>query len=469
MKFGSANKLMRSMPSVHEISASRETAPARRTYLLMMVRYICVLLLCCGAAAAQQAYPLEAIEIVGAENYSEASIIEASGLEVGASVTPADFERAIARINATGLFDKLEFRYVPEGGGYRVIFTVQELEQLYSIEFRGFDDTREDLMALLQQEVPVFAERVPGTGPIIDQIGNLLQKRWHSQGHDSQVAGRLEEESEGQLVMLFRPEERLQTISYVAFDGSEVISGFDLQGFFNRIARGEPYSDARLKELLHYNVRPLYEEKGYMGVEFCPCTVADDPNNLGLRVNVPVVEGDIYRYADVPVPEIDGVDADKIRRMYSPITGKTANVKAARESQAAIEEALRANGFLKAQTQLDISTDHEAKTVSLAMLIERGYRYSFDRLFIEGLDILSEPVIRKRWGMAPGDPYVPTYAAYFLEQLRVGEAFEGLADTQWKTDIDENTKRVNVTLRFIGQEKKRLYPASNSDPITDPF
>lgn len=457
------------MPSFHQISAVRETTLPRQTYLLVMVRYICVLLLCCGIAAAQQAYPLQAIEIVGADNYSEASIIEASGLKVGAAVTPADFERAIARINATGLFDKLEFRYVPEGGGYRVIFTVQELEQLYTLEFQGFDDSSEELLALLKQEVPILAERVPGTGPIIDQIGTLLQERWRSQGHDSQIAGRLEEASEGQLVMLFRPEERLQTISYIAFDGSDVISGFDLQSFFNRIARGEPYSDARLKELLRYNVRPLYEEKGYMGVEFCPCVAADDPNNLGLHVTVPVVEGGTYRYADVPVPEIDGVDAEKIRRMYSPIAGKTVNLKAARESQAAIEEALRANGFLKAQTQLDVSTDHEAKTVSLAMLIERGYRYSFDRLHIEGLDILSEPVIRKRWGMASGDPYVPTYAAYFLEQLRVGEAFEGLADTQWKTDIDENTKRVNVTLRFIGKEKKRLYPAANSDPINDPF
>ena len=460
---------MNFMPSSCEISTARETRLTCRTYLSVVPRLLCIALMACGIATGQEAYTLEAIEIVGAENYSEDSIIAASGLQVGTPVTPADFERAIARINATGVFDTLEFQYVPQGRGYKVIFTLHELEQLYSLEFQGFDDTPEDLWALLKQEIPVFAQRVPATGPMIDRIGDTLQARWRSQGHESEIAGRLEEVRQGELVMLFRPEERLQTISYVGFENSKVISGFDLQGFFNRIARGEPYSDARLKELLHYNVRPLYEEQGHMGVEFCPCRVEDDPDNLGLRVTVQVDEGEPYYYDDVPLPDIDGFDSDKIRRMYAPVMGDVVNLKQARDSQAAIEEALRANGFIRARTQLDVATDHDAKTVGLELLIERGYLYTFDRLHIEGLNILSEPVIRKRWGMASGDPYVPTYPGFFLDRLQQEGAFEGLHDTQWKEDVDETTKRVNVTLRFIGETKKRLYPASNSDPISDPF
>src|SRR5690606_38048685 len=155
--------------------------------------------------------------------------------------------------------------------GYKVTFTVHELEQLYAVEFQGFEDSPDELRAILQEKIPLFAAKLPSTGPLIDRIGDVLQTRWQGQGHDSRVIGQLEAHASGELVMLFRPQERLRTIPQVKFEGSEVISAFDLQGSFNRVARGEEYSDTRLKELLRFNVRPLYEEKGHMGVEFCPC------------------------------------------------------------------------------------------------------------------------------------------------------------------------------------------------------
>ncbi|MDA0204974.1 MAG: hypothetical protein O3A53_02465 [Acidobacteria bacterium] len=457
------------MPNPGEIPGGCETDRPSGAYLFMMVRFLCLALAVCSIAAGQDKYPLRAIEIVGAENYSTQSIIAASGLKVGDPVGEAEFKRALERINAAGVFDRLEFRYDPLGDGYRVTFTVQELEQLYAVEFRGFDDSPDELKALLDEQVPLFAARVPSTGPMIEGIGNTLQARWQSQGHDSKVVGQLEAQTSGELVMLFRPQERLQTISLVLFENSEVISAFDLQGFFNRIARGEEYSEARLQELLRYNVRPLFEEKGRMGVKFCPCSAEDDPDNLGLRVTVQVDEGPEYRFDAVPPPEIAGIEPEKVASMYSPKAGAAVNMKQARESQAAIEEVLHANGFIRASTQLDVSVDDEANTVDLEFLVEQGYRYTFDRLVIEGLDILAEPIIRKRWGMASGAAYSPRYPAFFLARLQQENAFDGLQDTRFKEDVNEATKRVSVTLQFIGQTKKRLYPDAASDPVKDPF
>jgi outer membrane protein assembly factor BamA len=457
------------MPDPGEILTSSETRLTRGAYSYQMVRILGLALALCGIVAAQDKFPLRAIEIVGAENYSEQSIIAASGLKIGDLVGEADFKQALERISAAGVFDGLEWRYDPQGDGYKVTFTVHELEQLYPVEFQGFDDSPDELKAFLAEKIPLFAPRLPSTGPLIDRIGDALQTRWQSQGHESRVIGQLEAQATGGLVMLFRPQERLRTISLVTFENTEVISAFDLQSFFNRIARGEEYSETRLGELLRYNVRPLYEEKGRMGVKFCPCTTDDDPDNLGLRVRVQVDEGPEYVYGAVPPPEIAAMDPEKIESMYSPKAGATVNMKQARESQAAIEEMLRANGFIRARTQLDVKVNDEAKTVDLAFLADPGYRYAFDRLVIEGLDILAEPIIRKRWGMASGAPYSPKYPGFFLSRLQEENAFENLQDTRFKEDVDETTKRVTVTLQFIGQTKKRLYPAAASDPVQDPF
>ncbi len=457
------------MPNSGGILTAGETGRPAGAYLYMMVRFLCLALAVCGIAVAQDKFPLRAIEIVGAENYSTQSIIRASGLKIGDPVGEADFKRALERIHAAGVFDGLEFRYDPQGDGYKVTFTVHELEQLYAVAFQGFDDSPDELRALLDEKVPLFAARVPSTGPMIERIGDTLQTRWQGQGHESKVVGQLEADAAGGLMMLFRPQERLQTISYVAFENSEVISAFDLQGFFNRIARGEAYSETRLRELLRYNVRPLYEEKGRMGVKFCPCSAVDDPDNLGLKVTVHVEEGPEYQYGSVPPPEIPGLEPEKVESMYSPKTGAAVNMKLARESQAAIEETLRANGFIRAKTQLDVAVHDEAQTVDLDFVVDPGYRYTFDRLVIEGLDILAEPIIRKRWGMTSGANYSPSYPAFFLARLQEENAFDDLQDTRFKEDIDENTKRVSVTLQFIGQTKKRLYPSAASDKVKDPF
>lgn len=457
------------MPNPGELLTKCETGRPRGAYLSMMARFLCLALALCGIAAAQDKFPLRAIEIVGEQNYSEQGIIAASGLKIGDAVNEADFKAALQRISAVGVFDKLEFRYDPQGDGFKVTFTVHELEQLYAVEFQGFDDSPEELRALLEEKVPLFAARIPSTGALIDRIGGTLQERWKGQGHESRVIGQLEAHASGDLVMLFRPQERLQTISLVTFEGSEVISAFDLQGFFNRIARGEEYSETRLRELLRYNVRPLYEEQGRMGVKFCPCAAAPDPDNLGLRVTVQVDEGPEYRFGAVPPPEIPGMEPEKVEGMYAPKSGAVVNMKQARESQAAIEETMRANGFIRAATQLDVAVNDEAKTVDLDFVVDPGYRYAFDRLAIEGLDILAEPIIRKRWGMMSGAPYSPKYPAFFLARLQEENAFEDLQDVRFKEDVDEQTKRVSVTLQFIGQTKKRLYPSAASDQVKDPF
>src|SRR5690606_22366125 len=132
---------MQCMPNTGEILTRTETARPRGTYFYQMVRFLCLALALCGIAAAQDKFPLRAIEIVGEENYSEQSIIAASGLKIGDLVGEADFKQALERISAAGVFDGLEWRYDPQGDGYKVTFTVHELEQLYAVEFQGFDDS----------------------------------------------------------------------------------------------------------------------------------------------------------------------------------------------------------------------------------------------------------------------------------------------------------------------------------------
>jgi hypothetical protein len=83
-------------------------------------------------------------------------------------------------------------------------------------------------------------------------------------------------------------------------------------------------------------------------------------------------------------------------------------------------------------------------------VVDLGPQFLFGKLEINGLDILSEPEIRKAWGLLPGKPYQPDYPDGFLVGLRNEGVFENLGKTRAEPHIDEATHIVDVTLFFSG-------------------
>ncbi len=415
----------------------------------------------------QRKYPLRAVAIVGAENFDQASIEALAGLELGAPAGKEDFDRALSNLDNAGVFETIQYRYEPQGDGYKVTFTVQEVQQLYLVRLEGFETPAEKLLALLRERVPLFSARVPSTGTMALRIGNTLQQHWTEAGNESKIIGRLAPIEGGELAMLFQPETELQTIAFVTFEGSQAIHPLELQRIFNPTAMGEAYSKARLMELLHFNVRPLFEGKGRMNVKFEEASVEPDPGSAGLLVKVGVDDGPLYTYGEVRKPEAFGLPEDVVEKIFRFDPGDPVDMKLARDAQAELDERYRRNGFLRADTKLESNVDHEAKTVDLVWSVTPGPQYTLRKLVIEGLDILSEPAVRKRWGMQLGDPFDAAYPGYFLDRIRAEQMFDNLENTKWRREIDETTKTVEVTLLFEG--KKREKSGIPNTPIEDPF
>ena len=193
-----------------------------------------------AAEVAQAGFPLRGIQIVGNQYYSSEQIIKQAGLKIGDSVTPADFQRGLERLNDAGVFHSVEFRYAPADGGYRLTYTVQEVEELYQFRADGFDLPAEEINQMLTEKVPLFGEKVPPTGTMVDRIGNALQAFWKSQGHDSDVRGRLVPLGDNGFEMLFQPESAINTIAYVKFDNAGVLSPLDLQRIVQPGGDGRP-------------------------------------------------------------------------------------------------------------------------------------------------------------------------------------------------------------------------------------
>jgi outer membrane protein insertion porin family len=411
-----------------------------------------------AAETSQTRFPLRGIEIAGNDFYSSEAIIKLSGLKLGDMVTPADFQRGLERISDAGVFDSVEFRFGPHEAGYKVTFTVQELGDLYRFRADGFDVPAEDIEKLLTEKVPLFAEKVPPTGTMVERIGNALQEFWKAKGNDSEVLGRLVPTGEDEFEMLFQPEGSIQTIAFVKFENSGVLSPLDLQRSFNQVAMGVPYSETRLKELLHYNVRPLYEEKGRMEVEFCPCPTEPDPDTKGVLVTVHVEQGEEYTFGAFEFPQDVPLQADQMASMLKVKEGEPANMGKVRAGLVAIEDTFKRNGYMKALARHEQKLNTGQKTVDVEVLVQPGPQYTMGSLTVSGLDVITEPDVRKRWGLKTGEPFDAGYPTYFLDRVR--DMFDNLTKTDSKTKVNEEKKTIDVELIFVGsaEEKKPEAP-----------
>ena len=343
-------------------------------------------------------FPLRAIVIEGNEHFPTDAIVEVTGLKLGQRVADADFRRAIGKLRDTGAFEVYEYRFTPHEGGYRITFKLQEASPLYPLRMEGFGATDEELRALLEEKVPLIGKMVPAAGTMIDRIGAVLQHFWRKAGNRSKVVGSLAPFGEGEFEMLFSPRSAIKTIAFATFENTGELSPLDLQRVFNQIAMGVLYSESRLKEMLHYNIRPLYEEKGRLDVTFCPCRADPDPDSEGLLVSIEVRQGEVYTFNSVELEETSAVHHELLDSLIQINQGEKADLARVRKAIADIERLLKANGFMNAVGSFDRELDTEAKTVDVIIEVERGDRYTFNKLTIQGLDIIGEAAVRKKMG-----------------------------------------------------------------------
>jgi outer membrane protein assembly factor BamA len=86
---------------------------------------------------APTAYTIEALAVEGNHAHTAEQILAATGLRVGQKAGKSEFEAARDKLEATGVFDKVSYRFAPsqDGEGYDVWFEVAEVAQLYPIRF----------------------------------------------------------------------------------------------------------------------------------------------------------------------------------------------------------------------------------------------------------------------------------------------------------------------------------------------
>ncbi len=397
------------------------------------------------SVTAPRAWPLESIAIEGNKAFTREQVIAAAGLRLGQPVAEKDLDAARDRLLATGCFESVAFRFeaARDGKGYAASFDVREAE-VFPVRFEDLGIPDERAHEAMKQAGPLYGPRSPGTEPVLKRYAAAL-----GAAAGKPVVGKVITDDSGALVVLFRPAEAPPAISRVTFTNNQVVPLSALENAINPVAIGRPYREARFRELLDANVRPLYDARGRVRASFPEIRTEKDKTAEGLAVSVKVDEGASYSLAGVNV-EGAGLPVQELLKAADLKTGDVFNIDQVHAGAARVEKRLRRDGYMRVGSSIERRIDDAKKTVSITIRVVPGPRFMFGRLNIEGLDIISEPAVRKMWSLKPGEPFNADYPDYFLNQIREEGIFDNLGDTKALSKADDADRTVDVTLIFKG-------------------
>ncbi|MBV9611308.1 MAG: hypothetical protein JO091_02500, partial [Acidobacteriaceae bacterium] len=391
----------------------------------------------------------------------------------------AIIEQARKRLQDTELFTNVadEYRYTAGNPpAYDLTFQIVENEQLFPMRFDRLGVSPEAVRQYLRDHVALYADRIPGTEGALHRYTAAVQEFVHQTNPSLNVKATISNDDPQQLAVVFSSDKPAPTISQVTVTGNEAVDSGTILRAVNQVAIGVPLSDMRLKMILNGAIKPLYASKGYAAVTFPKVDVEPSKTNLGVVVKVTVNDGPVYKFGPIHFHG-SGMDEEEIRSSIPFKPGQTFNGEAVDNYRLDLIHRLRRRGMLDASIHTDAKLDDAKHLVSITYNVVPGAVYNFQKLDVQGLDMIAEPAIAKLWGEKPGKPFNPDYPDFFLQRVQEQGILDNLADTGSDYTADASTHDVTVHLYFKGgksakdkaREKKEEEEKHKSDGSWSPW
>lgn len=406
------------------------------------------------AAAEADVYVLRSLQIRGLKHYRPEQVLPVLGLRVEERVRMADIEKARDRLLATDCFEGVGWKYeLAPPRSMDVTFEVTEPEQFLPWMLDRVPVTREEFAARARQGFPLMGETLPPSGLLLERLAGVLEQLAAEKGVKEPMAGRVTLVGRDQLTIVFGPKAPPPNIADVRFVNTKAIRADYLQKEMVQLAVGTPFFEPNFRYLLESQIRPVYDSVGRLRASWAKITAEPAPGVFGVVVTVEVEEGPVFKLERI---EVRGTpfSEEEIQETGQFRTGETAGMSEIGKGILRVLDRLKEKGHMKATYKASRRLWEDRQAVELFVDVDPGPVYAMGRLQIKGLDLESEPVIRKLWAIKPGEPYRGGHAATFVQRIREMDLFDFLSEIKHEERVDEKSQSVDVVLVFVGEKPK---------------
>lgn len=406
------------------------------------------------AAAAEDVYVLRSVTVTGLRHYKPEQVLPVLGLRPEQRVRMADLEKARDRLLATDCFEGVGWKYeLAPPNALLVTFELTEPGQFLPWMLDRVPVAREEFAARAGQEFPLMEETLPPSGLLLERLAGILEKLAAEKGVKEPMAGRVTLVGKDQLTIVFGPKAPPPNIADVRFVNTKAIRADYLQKEMVQLAVGTPFFEPNFRFLLENQIRPIYDSVGRLKASWKKIAAEPAAGVFGVVVTVEVDEGPVFKLEKI---EVRGTpfSGEEIQEIGQFRLGEPAGMSEIGKGILRVLDRLKEKGHMKAGYKAARRLWEDRQAVELYVDVDPGPVYAMGRLQIKGLDLESEPVIRKLWGIKPGEPYRGGYAEAFVQRIREMDLFDFLSEIKHSERVDEKSQSVDVLLEFVGEKPK---------------
>ena len=370
-----------------------------------------------------QTATLREIRVEGGKHLTEAQIAQLTGLAPGSQVGRKELQDAADALVRTGLFGKVSFKFDTHNDNLMVTFHIEEnlaLPVSYD-NFPWYSDS--ELDDAVRKELPFYDRQLPEAGQVVERAAAVLKAFVSARDPQVEITHQvvlspLTDGSEQQ----FSVQGPVPKISKLEFSDPKLTEDLAVRAHIAEIV-GHPYSRITINVFLAEQIRPIYQQQGFLQAKIGPAEVrlSGDPNQQKLAEQIPVyvpcVPGSIYKWKGVEWKGNAAISSITLTHTLGLKAGDVANGQAIEGGWERVREEYGQRGFLEAKVTPVASYDDAAHTASYEVTIVEGLVFHYGSMSISGMSLGGERMIQDAWTMKPGDLFDKKVFEDFLYRL----------------------------------------------------
>ncbi|MDD9976570.1 MAG: outer membrane protein assembly factor BamA, partial [Boseongicola sp.] len=390
---------------------------------------------------------VNAISVEGNQRIPASTVIDLIGFERGQVVTDGQISDAIQRVNASGLFERVDV--FTGGGGLRVVVVERPTINRINIEGNRRLDDDQLLSTITSQPRRVYSPTVA------EADASLIADAYTEASRlSATVTPRIIRRSDNRVDLVFEVSEgRVVENERISFVGNRAFSDRRLRraietkqaGFLRAIIRSDTFVPQRI-EFDRQLLTDFYRSRGYVDFRVLDVNTEFSRERDASFVTFNVQEGQQFAVGAVSVvsefPDANVADYENALRLNS---GETWNPSRIEEQIARLERLALQQGFDFLRVDPRITRNDRDLTLDVEFALVRGPRVFVERIDIEGNTTTLDRVIRRQFDTVEGDPFNPREIRNAAERIRALGFFAN-ADVQTRQGSSRDQVVVDVDL-----------------------
>ncbi len=420
-------------------------SPKKTTIFLRLSWWILLIVIISSAPQLARAADSEfadltvnAIVVLGNQKVTKDTITDKMQTKIGSPLSPDTLDQDLKDLYSLGFFDNLMVNLKRVGSGVEIALIVTEKPTINAIVIKGNNEIkRKELL----KEITLHTFSILNDDKLAESLAKMKAFYREKGFYSARITSQTSKPVKNQVQLTFLVDEGPKCyVKEIRFHGNENYSSWSLR----RKLQTKTYSffltwitDAGIlnQEQLANDVKILksfYLSEGYVQVKVSEPEITLDENRKWIYLDFNIDEGEIFTMGTVAVvdPESEAETTDNLVKVLKGQPGETfSNLKLQSDIET-LSNFFADRGYAYVDIDPQTRINEEKRQISVTYHVNRGTKFLFGRINIEGNTKTRDKVIRRELRFAEGD----LYSASALKRSR-----ERINNTQFFSEADIQT------------------------------